>query len=163
MAAKFNADEVFEIACQIERNGARFYRRAAECELEQDASEVLQRLAAMEDQHLRVFRRLRSRLSADAPRDWAFDFRDEAEQYLHAVADAKVFDSSDPTEKLTGEESAAEVIDMAIGIEKDSVVFYTGIRSGMSDELGGQEVDAIIRQELAHVASLSGLAARLKE
>ena len=30
MSYEFNADEVFEIAERIERNGARFYRRAAE-------------------------------------------------------------------------------------------------------------------------------------
>ncbi len=30
MPQRFNADEIFEIAEQIERNGAAFYRRAAE-------------------------------------------------------------------------------------------------------------------------------------
>jgi rubrerythrin len=163
MPAPFNADEVFEIACRIEQNGIRFYKRAAEYELDSEVRELLQRLATMEEQHLQVFRRMRGRLDAGSPNDWEFDFRDQAAQYLHAVADGHVFDTTDPSEKLTGEETAGEIIDMAIGLEKETVVFYSGIQSAMTGELGRDEVGEIIRQELAHVAALSGLAGRREQ
>ena len=36
MSYDFNADEIFEIAEQIERNGAKFYRTAAESVADED-------------------------------------------------------------------------------------------------------------------------------
>ena len=47
MAYVFNADEILEMAIQIEENGAAFYRKAAE--LQEDASDqdFLQRLAVI--------------------------------------------------------------------------------------------------------------------
>jgi len=51
----FNADEIFEMAEQIERNGAKFYRRAAEQVTSPDGSELLLNLAVMEDVHEKTF------------------------------------------------------------------------------------------------------------
>ena len=163
MPAPFNADEVFEIACRIERNGARFYRKAAACENDDSAAALLDQLASMEDHHLEVFRSMRTRLAADAPRDWEFDFRDQAEGYLQAVADGKVFDTTDPAGKLTGDETTLDIVNMAIDIEKESIVYYTGIQSVMPEELGREDVAEIIRQELSHLAILTGLKARLEQ
>ncbi len=53
MVMPFNADEVFEMAEQIERNGARFYRAAAKKIPE--VSQVFSDLAAMEDEHEKTF------------------------------------------------------------------------------------------------------------
>ena len=62
MAIPFNADEVYEMAEEIERNGARFYRKAAE--KFPAISELFQKLALMEDEHLATFASLRADLSA---------------------------------------------------------------------------------------------------
>ena len=61
MGMPFNADEVFEMAEQIERNGARFYRTAAEKFPE--VNPLLLELAAMEDKHEKTFAAMRSELS----------------------------------------------------------------------------------------------------
>ena len=47
MSLDFNADEVFEIAEQIERNGSEFYRKAAENMSNPKAKEFLNHLAEM--------------------------------------------------------------------------------------------------------------------
>ena len=59
----FNADEIFEMAEQIERNGAKFYRKAAEPTAGENR-DVLLRLAAMEDDHEKTFAAMRAELSA---------------------------------------------------------------------------------------------------
>ena len=41
MSITFNADEIFEMAEQIERNGATFYREAAGNTLDADVKEML--------------------------------------------------------------------------------------------------------------------------
>ena len=52
MSITFNADEIFEMAEQIERNGAKFYREAAENASDADVKEMLLSMAAMEDGHV---------------------------------------------------------------------------------------------------------------
>ena len=45
---KFNVDEIYEIAEQLERNGAKFYRQAARIAPNDKARELMNSLAAME-------------------------------------------------------------------------------------------------------------------
>ena len=65
MGIDFNADEVFEIAEQIERNGVKFYKSAAEKIQDEDKKKLLNDLAEMEVEHEQTFKALRSQLSAD--------------------------------------------------------------------------------------------------
>ena len=65
MGMPFNADEVFEMAEQIERNGAKFYRAAAK--KFPSLRDVLLELAAMEDDHEKTFAAMRGQLSAGEP------------------------------------------------------------------------------------------------
>ncbi len=58
----FNADEIFEMAEQLERNGSKFYRTAAETVTLPEESALLLKLAAMEDEHEKTFQRMRSEL-----------------------------------------------------------------------------------------------------
>ena len=63
MTATFNTSEVLEIAEQIERNGAKFYRSAAAIFDEPEICRMLLRLADWEAKHERVFARMRRQLS----------------------------------------------------------------------------------------------------
>jgi rubrerythrin len=49
MSITFNAFEIFEIAEQIERNGVKFYRKAAKGISDQDLRQTLLELADMEE------------------------------------------------------------------------------------------------------------------
>jgi rubrerythrin len=53
MPMPFKVDEIFKMAEQIERNGAKFYRAAAK--KIPAAKQALVELASMEDEHLRTF------------------------------------------------------------------------------------------------------------
>ncbi len=71
MAMPFNADEVFEMAEQIERNGGKFYRAAAE--KFPAVRELLLKLAEMEDNHERTFANMRAELSTKETAQTVFD------------------------------------------------------------------------------------------
>ncbi|HRD19019.1 MAG TPA: ferritin family protein, partial [Candidatus Marinimicrobia bacterium] len=58
----FNIDEVFEIAEQIEVNGSRFYRHAAELSQFAEHKNMLLKLAEMEDQHQKTFAGMREKI-----------------------------------------------------------------------------------------------------
>ncbi len=66
MAITFNADEIFEMAEQIERNGARFYRDAAAQITDAENKEFLESLGEMEDTHLAIFSAMRTEVIKDA-------------------------------------------------------------------------------------------------
>ena len=148
----FNADEVFEMAEQIERNGANFYRKAAE-PAEGDSRRLLLRLADMEDEHERTFAAMRAEVSQPEKRPVTVDPDNEGALYLRAMADGKVF-QADPAGMLTGDESGQDILDTAIGLEKDSIVFYQSMKEVVPKSLGQDRLDSIIREEIGHILDL---------
>ena len=156
MSIPFNADEVFEMADEIERNGAKFYRKAAGAAKDTGVKDELVKLAEMEDEHERTFAAMRKELSPQDMIPTAFDPDGEAALYLRAFADGHVFDpKADPSDKLTGGESPADIYSAALGLEKDSIVFYLGMREMVPARLGRDKLDGIIREEMSHIVLLN--------
>jgi len=111
MGIPFSVGEVLEIAQQIERNGARFYRRAAEQAPSARVGETLLELAAMEDRHEQVFAAMAADLSDVERRPPAYDPYDESVQYMRAAAGGHVFDlRTDPVEWLEGSRTMQQVL-----------------------------------------------------
>jgi len=155
MPIGFNADEIFEVAEQIERNGAAFYRTVAETADTEQNKAMLLELADMELDHEKTFQALRAELAAKPKDDLAYDPQGEAALYLQVFADGYVFAVKvDPTERLTGQESMAQILATAIGLEKDSIAFYVGIRDLVAQDLGKEKIEHIIREEMGHVRLL---------
>ena len=156
MSFEFNADEILEMAENIERNGARFYRKAAELVEEAGIRKLLEDLAAWEDGHERVFATMRADLAAQERESKVFDPEHETSMYLRAMADGHVFNARiHPADTLTGSESAEDILRMAIGQEKDSIVFYTGLKEMISQTAGKERIEAIIKEEMGHIGFLN--------
>jgi rubrerythrin len=152
----FNANEVLLMAERIEQNGQKFYRGAVQRTDDPENKELLQKLAEMEVEHEATFATMRSQLGADEKSDNVFDPESRAFQYLQAMADNRIFDVNvDPEKVLAGTEGIEEVLRIAIGMEKDSVVFYQGIKDAVPDEKGKDKVSEIIKEEMWHITVLS--------
>jgi rubrerythrin len=150
----FHADEILNMAEEIERNGAKFYRRAAEFCQDKRVQTLLVGLAEMEDEHLRTFGAMREQLSGREKVDPPENL--EAALYLRAWADGHVFDTSvDPAEQLTGQETPVELLQRALTMERDSIAFYVGIKDVVPVGWGKDVVDAVIREEMRHVTDLT--------
>lgn len=77
-------------------------------------------------------------------------------QYLHAWADGHVFDlQSDPVDKLSSKTSLEEILRIAIGMEKESIVFYLGFKEAVPAQKDRDQIDKILREEMKHIAVLS--------
>ncbi len=146
------------MAEQIERNGASFYRKAAESIDDPAEKKLLLGLAAMEDEHEKTFADLRAGLSEKEKTATAFDPEGEASLYLRALADTRVF-----FEKKIDTTSMEEILKEAILAEKDSIVFYLGMKEMVPENLGETKIDAIIKEEMAHIKLLSGKLVALKK
>jgi len=80
----------------------------------------------------------------------------EAILYVRGMVDGHVFDvRKDPSERLTGEETMEDILKTAIGLEKDSIVFYLGMKEMVPERLSKQRIDDIIKEEMGHIALLS--------
>jgi rubrerythrin len=153
MGMPFNADEIFEMAQEIEKNGAKFYRAAAK--KFQAVSGLFNELAEMEDKHLKTFTDMRAQLDKCELEPAVFDPDGQGQMYLQVMADGHVFDiKSDPAKLLANLKTAADVLKMAIGMEKDSIAFYVGLRESVAQSAGKEKVDAIIREEFGHIVTL---------
>lgn len=167
MSYDFSADEIFEMAEQIERNGARFYRKMAEKISDKSIGELLLDFAAMEDDHERVFASMRADLSDKEREPNVFDPGDEAALYLRALADLRVFNEKAEdgfvlSEDLPEKEKGIKVFREAINQEKDSIVFYLGMKGLVPENLGREKIESIIKEEMKHIRLLSNKLASLK-
>ncbi|MBT8370453.1 MAG: ferritin family protein [Deltaproteobacteria bacterium] len=150
MSYDFNADDVFEMAEQMERNGGKFYRTAAD-NIEDPANKnFLLELASMEDQHEKTFKVMRAELSDREKASTVFDPEGEAALYLRALADTRVF-----FEKEMDVTTLRKILKAAIGAEKDSIVFYLGMKEAVPENLGKNRLDHIIKEEMGHIRLLS--------
>jgi len=56
-----------------------------------------------------------------------------------------------------------EILKSAIEAEKDSIIFYLGMKDAVPEKLGKDKIEAIIKEEMGHVRLLSSELAGLKK
>jgi len=155
--AVFSAAELLDIAVGIERNGVAYYDSLSLATGDPALKKTYEQLADMERHHVDVFQQMRSSVSgAVVPMD------DEAEYgaYLKALIDSSVFTNDRVARELARSVGGpAEALQLALGAEKDSILFYTEMRD-LVPQRQREAVDNIIREERSHVRQLSELKQR---
>jgi len=154
MDVELTGHEILQIAEKIERNGATFYRRAAAICDDRQTCRLFVQLAQWEGRHVEIFRQMKEELSEQ---NWELGrFTPDRLNGLdaQAMAGLAVFGiHAEPADELTGRETMDVILRMAIEKEKDSIVFYTGLkdfvpREADKDVIGDQE-------EMKHVRILN--------
>ncbi len=158
MSYDFNVNEILKMAEQIERNGYQFYKRAAENVANSQEKEFLLKLAEMERQHEILFASIRNELSEQEREATVFDPENEVGLYIRALADTRVF-----FEKKIDISSMEEILKAAIVAEKDSIIFYLGMKNAVPERLGRGKIDIIIEEEMSHITLLSNELLALKK
>jgi rubrerythrin len=158
MAFDFNADDIFNIAEQIEENGATFYKKASEAIKDAHYKKFLLDLSAMEVLHKKIFAEMRATLPEKEREPTVFDPLDENVLYLKSLADMRVF-----YHKQMDTSSIEAILMSAITTEKDSIVFYLGMRDLVPEKLGKGKIDHIINEEKKHLQMLGSELLALKK
>lgn len=154
MSEKFAASEIVGLGVAIERNGFDFYQTLLKQSKNQKAKEVFEYLAKQEEKHIHVFEALLEKLSGNQPQEM---ISDDYFAYMNSLASDYVF-----TRKNTGAELAKEAvsegqaIDLGIGFEKDSILFYDGMKQIVS-AAGRDVINQLIAQEKNHLQQLYAL------
>ncbi len=154
MAQVYDPDEIFEMALQMERNGAAFYKNAARDVSDDSHKFLLISLSEMEVEHEKTFGVLKAELT-EGEIDY-YDPDGHAVKYLQSIANTKSF-----FKREIDTTSIEEILKEAIMAEKDSIIFYLGMQEMVSDDSGKEKIEAIIQEEMGHIRilgeKLSGL------
>jgi rubrerythrin len=89
-----------------------------------------------------------------------FDPDEEACMYLKALADTRVFFEK---EMPGNSASMKEILKEAILAEKDSIVFYLGMKDFVPEKFGKDKIEKIIKEEMSHIKLLSNHLSSQKE
>jgi len=150
MTGIFKADDVFQMAMHLEQVGQSFYQDIAQAASVQEVAELCTRLAAMEAEHYKLFQRMREEMVRPIEiRHLGVDER----AFIDALLADKVALDIEQAKQLAAQGKLAPVLDMAIQMEKDSVLFYSGMLSAVS-ETDAESINKIIAEEKSHVREL---------
>ena len=150
----FTGSEIVEFGIQIEKNGRDFYNTLINQSKNQKAKDTFKYLAGEEEKHITVFQEILNRVGKYEPPE---SYPGEYFAYMSSLASEHVFTQKDKgVETAKNTKSDKEAIDLGIGFEKDSIIFYEGMKKVV---LGHDHkvIDELIMQEQSHLRQLSDL------
>lgn len=151
MGNMFAVSEIVELGIQIEKNGRDLYNALAKDSKNLKAKEAFKYLSGEEEKHIAVFQKILGSVEEYEPKE---AYSDEYFSYMNALASDYVF-----TQKNKGEEIAKkiksenEAVNLGIGFEKDSIIFYEGMKKAVS-ACDQKVIDELIAQEESHLRQL---------
>ena len=154
MASKFSISEVVELGVQIEINGKDFYETLVLKTKSEKARAIFEFLKDEEEKHIETFRKILDSVHKYEPKE---AYPDEYFSYMNFLASEHVF-----TKKGKGVEMAqnastdVEGVDLGIKFEKDSILFYEGMKKIVADDEKGT-IDLLIKEEENHYKKLTHL------
>ncbi len=164
MPESFSLHELLDLARTMELNGVDFYTRSAALYAKKPEAELFLRLAKMEEDHEKTFARLQAALPATAEAAGGADDLFEASGlFLQALIDSENLEGSGFSRYVfTGTETPAQVVLMGVDLEKQTILYYMGLREmfAVPEELS--VLEKIIHEEKDHLAVLIQEYRRLK-
>ena len=152
MSISFYGNELINIAIGIERRGIAFYDVLARSTQSVKAREIFQYLVGMEREHIQIFQSMLDEADKyEVPEAYAGEYG----AYLQALVDSAVFTDDMVTSELaTQSESDIAAVELGIGAEKDSILFYYEMRE-IVPKPARAKIDKIIAEEKLHLRQLS--------
>jgi len=156
MSLQFTGREMLETAIEIERNGYAFYSELAR---EGKAKLTFEYLASQEKRHEKLFQGMLDTLGQPpAPESYT----GELALYIKTLASGSIFKNPREAAEKAKKLSPGEAVRTAIGIEKDSILYY-GEMKGLVSRENRSLVDRIIGEERGHVLRLSEVLTQIGE
>lgn len=154
----FAGSELVELGIQIEKNGRDFYNTLNAQSKNQKAKDIFKYLAGEEEKHIKVFQKILEGIEKYEPPEI---YASEYIAYMNALASEYVFTQKDKGSSIAKNiKTDREAVEMGIGFEKDSIIFYEGMKKAVPEYDQGI-VDELITQEQNHLRQLVDLKAAL--
>ena len=153
MEKEYNLKEIFDIAIQIEVNGAKFYRDLAEKQTIPAVKKFLLDLAEQEGQHENIFIRLQRKFVDDGNESELLG-DDFAKMYMQAEAANYIFKSAQ-SDVINENMLLGDILELAMNKERDSILFFMGLKFAMKQPADKEIIDHLINEEQLHLATLA--------
>jgi rubrerythrin len=151
MSVVLSAEEIFNMAMEIEKSGYAYYKTVADSTNDTDLRELFLYLAEQEQKHYDFFQELSKEVEElqIAGEDW-----EAISEYIKATTDSRFFIGEDKAiQEARKTTDVKEAIDVAIGFEKDTLLFFHEIRQ-VTPSKAHKATDQIIDEERRHVKQL---------
>lgn len=159
MSIHFTSEEIINLAIAVERRGIAFYDTMARSTESAALRSVFQSLINMERQHVQIFLSMQTEAEGFLALE---NYTAEHGAYLEALAASAVFtDDMAASEMATRINSDIEALELAIGAEKDSILFYYELRDIMP-QTSHSLLSQVISEEKSHLRQLSQLKKELQ-
>ncbi|SMP40339.1 ferritin-like domain-containing protein [Desulfonatronum lacustre] len=152
MAEFFQAAEIAEAAVTIEQQGQAFYISAAQAAKNPDVKDFFLYFAKEEARHEQIFQQLKDRLGKFELPAWSTT--EEYGMYLKALIDSHSIFSPELQRRLAEATSENEAIRLAMGFEKDTILFFMEMKELVPDT-EKKFVMQCIDEERSHLRQLS--------
>jgi rubrerythrin len=153
----YNINDVIEAAVRIERSGVDLYLKLYEGSSVPAARDVFNFLAAEEEKHIGVFRKLLEDSADYAPR---FKYPGEYEQYLEGIA-SRMTDAVEKSARAVEAGNIEDAIKIAMELENMSIDFYSDVKKQF-EGANAEIVQRIINEEKGHLAKLESIKSDIK-
>lgn len=154
MAEMFSAAELAQAAVEIERRGQAFYKDVAGKAEDPEVKKFFVWFAGEEARHEKLFQELADRLGSWELPAWSTE--DEYSDYLKAMLDSHSLFNGGLAELLMAQaHNIQTAIRMAMGFEKDTLLFFTEMKSLVPDS-EKTFLQSCIDEEREHLRMLRG-------
>ena len=147
--AFLSAHGILDLAIEKERRRRIFYAIASELGTNADMKALFHFLAEEEDRHIDIFLQIRNSLSAETEEEnWG-----DKSAYLDAIHDDRLYSKMDSREFVQLAVDNWNAFRLAIGFEKDAILFFTEFLPHLSEE-NSRIVRGLIAEEKGHIQRL---------
>ena len=154
MSNIFAGSEIVELGVRIEENGRDFYETLLKQSKSDKAKEIFKFLAGEEQKHIETFKKILAAVQDYQPTE---SYPGEYFAHMKALAAEHVFTQKDKGREVAKNvKSDKESIELGIKFEKDSIVFYEGMKKVVPAH-DHKVVDQVIAQEQNHLKQLTEL------
>jgi len=158
MDSKIAVENLLGMAVKIESDGAEFYLKASKRVNNPEACRELKKLEEMEIEHKKIFSEMKSQYSKSNIDAITQDKDPKIENDLNIFQDNRIFNFNTGIYKtITDDRALLDIINMAITLEKDTIVFYSGLVNLITAESFNNVLNKVIREEISHLAILANL------
>ena len=151
----YSIDEIIDLAIQIEKSGYAFYDNALKRkDLGSKGHELLLKLRDQEKQHEIFFNSLHTEKDLDLI-NYGTD-QEIVNDYLRAIINYRIFNNPKAAIKTVEDAlNELQLIETAINFEKDTLLFFQGIRDIIKESRSREILEKIMKEEISHILWLS--------
>lgn len=156
----YTAEEIIDLAVAIEEEGREFYDKALQFAKGYKLKEALVYLAREEMKHAETFRKLGDQLKKEfVPNE---SYEGEYEDYLKSIVNSRSFNVKKAEEAVRDLKSDKEILNFALGFEKDSILIFNEFKAFVNDE-GKKVIEKLIEEEKGHIRKIVAVFRELED